>query len=478
MSKENNIQENLKEESQQFFSEKQSEDFSSPPSDFQEIRCPLCPKFAKITINPIKSEIISECPDNHYMKLDYLSFIEKSTDHPINSTKCSICNSIGKTSNYCLECNKYLCTECLEKHNKNDLPFNNGAIHSNILLRNNTLENNTNNDNSTPSGNNQNSSFPNHLSTLNFINTNNSVINTEQHHVININQQDNHCAIHNNEKFVAFCLKCNKSFCQKCLEEFKKGIKNNLNALSCGKFGNISHNIKKMKDIVGEKKLNKIKQCLDKEVEIINYIENQSNIIIEQILEKINNLREIHLLKKQLYNLYLLNQENASLVKTINELGNGFTLHTSQFNTSEKLLNNLEIINIPLPEKKEDIKNEDKKIEDKKIEDKKIEVIDNNNLKEDKKENKAEKKAELKKLKEEKKKQIQKMKEDKKIELKKKKEELKKLKQQKKKEMKEKKNIKTENKEETKGGENEQPPSTENNNNIDNSNLDNGNSNP
>ena len=460
-------QQTEKDESTHLFSEiRNTEDFSSPEgpsSDFPEIRCPLCPKFAKITINHIKNEIISECPDNHYMKLDFLSFIEKSTDHPINSTKCSICNSTGKTNNYCLECNKYFCINCLEKHNKNDLPYNNGGMRSNILLRNNTVENNTDN------GNNSilNTSFPNHLSNLNLINSNNSVINTVQHHVININEQDNYCAIHNNEKFVAYCLKCNKSFCQKCLEEIKKGIKNNLNAISCGKFGILNHNIKKMKDILGEKKLNKIKQSLDKEVEIINYIENQSNIIIEQILEKINNLREIHLLKKQLYNLYLTNQENASLVKTMNELGNGFTMHTSQFNTSEKLLNYFEIINTKLPEKVEDKKNEINNINnnisiniEKNVEDKKEE---NNLTKNDK--------SEIKKLEEEKKKQIQKMREDKKKELKKKKEEMKKLKKQKKKDKKKEKSI-IQNKEETKGGEAEKV------NNNDNKDIKNGNSNP
>ena len=450
-------QQNEREETTQIFSEiKNIEDYSSPDgpsSDFPEIRCPLCPKFAKITINQIKNEIVSECPDNHYMKLDFLSFIEKSTDHPINSTKCSICNSTGKTNNYCLECNKYFCINCLEKHNKNDLTLNNIG-RSIILLKNSTLQTNTDN------GNNNilNTSFPNHLSTLNSMNNNNSVINTVQHHVININQQDNHCPIHNSEKFFAFCLKCNKSFCQKCLEEIKKRIKNNLNVLSCGKFGNMNHNIKKIKDIMGEKRLNKIKQSLDKEVEIINYIENQSNIIIELILEKINNLREIHLLKKQLYNLYLMNQENASLINTMNELGNGFTLKTEEFNTSEKLLNFLDIINTQLPEKNEinNINNN-------------IDII----LEENKKE-------ELKKVLEEKKKQIQKIKEDKKKALKKKKEELKKIKKQKKKEMKEKKKeeSKIENKEETKGGESGQTPSSENNNSKDNKDLNNGNSKP
>ena len=198
-------------------------------------------------------------------------------------------------------------------------------------------------------------------------------------------------------KFNTFCLKCNKSFCQKCLEEIKKGLNSNLNLYSCGKLGNLKHSIKKMKDIVGAEKLKKINQHLEKEEEVINYIENQSNIIIEQILEKINNLKEIHLFKQQLYNLYLANQENASLVKTINELGTSFKLQVGQFNTSEKLLNNFEIIKFP---EKEDIKNTD------------------NLKKEDKKEEaaiiKVDKKNEIKKQREEKKKEIQKIKEEKK----------------------------------------------------------------
>ena len=340
------------------------------------------------------------------MKLDFISFLEKSTDHPIASTRCSICNSTGKTTKYCLECNKYFCNECMEKHNKNDLPFSNGGMHSNILLRNNTLENN----NQTPNGPDSklNTSFPQHLTTLNLANNNNSIINPVEHHVINANEQDKICAIHSGEKFIALCLKCNKSFCQKCLEELKKGLKTNLNLLSCGKLGNVSHSIKKMKDIVGEQKLKKIKQSLDKETEVLNYIENQSNLIIEQILEKINNLREIHLLKEQLYNLYLMNQENTSLVKTMHELGSGFKLHSAQFNTNEKLLHNLEIIKLPDQEKVEINNNNNNsnanKSEKPKEEDKKEEP----NM------SKIDKKNEIKKKKEEKKKEIQKIKEQKK----------------------------------------------------------------
>ena len=448
------IDSNKKEESISEFSDiKKTEDYSSPegPSNLAlEIRCPLCPKFAKITINNIKNEIISECPDNHYMKLDFLSFVERSTDHPIKNTKCSICNSNGKTNNYCLECNKYFCDECLEKHNKNDLPYNNGGIYSNILLKNNSQENNGN----TPE--NLNTSFPNHLSTLNLVNNNSSIQNTVQHHVININEQDNNCAIHKNEKFLAFCTKCNKSFCKNCLEELKKGLKSNLNAISCGKFGNTQHNIKKLKDIVDEKKLKKIKQNLDKEVEIINYIENKSNIIIELILEKINNLREIHLLKEQLYNLYLSNKENSSLVKTVNNLNSGFNLNPTQFNTNEKLLTNLEIINLKLNKinEKEEVKQENlnnKNIDNNNNNDiiNNIEITNNNNKEEDKKVENKPSKSEIKKMKEEKKKQIQKIKEEKKKALKKKKEEMKKLKQQKKNELKEKKeNNKDSNKDE------------------------------
>lgn len=475
MSEEKKIQENQenkKEEAQTEFSEiKNTEDFSSPEgptTDISEIRCPLCPKFAKITINHIKNEIISECPDNHYMKLDFLSFIEKSTDHPIVCTKCSICNSTGKTNSYCLECNKYFCVECMEKHNKNELPFNNGGVFSNILLRNNTLEGN--------GSSNLNTSFPNHLTTLNLVNNNNSIINPVEHHVINVNEQDTQCAIHQKEKFIGFCLKCNKSFCQKCLEEIAKREKTNLNALSCGKFGNIQHSIKKIKDIVGEKKLKKIKQSLDKEVDIINYIENQSNIIIEQLLEKINNLREIHTLKQQLYELYLKNQGNASLVKTIIELEKGFTLHPSQFNTNEKLLKNLEIINVNLPV--------DKKEKQKKIEIKNFPVNENNNEKkeeeeEDKKEEVIISKLERKKLKEENKKKIQKLRAEK-LELRKNKEELRKKKLQKKAEKQKKKENKKEVKDENnnQNGEKEEIPLSQNNIDNNNKDLNNGNSNP
>ena len=480
MSEDKNVQQNKNskiEETQAEFSEiKKTEDFSSPDgpsSDIPEIRCPLCPKFAKISINHIKNEILSECPDKHYMKLDFLSFIERSTDHPLFSTKCSICNSTGKTNNYCLECNKYFCLECTEKHNKNELPNSNGGVYSNLLLRNNRLETNGNS-NATPSDD-VNSSFPNHLTTLNFANNNNSVINnTIQHHVIDINESDNKCAIHQNQKFVSFCVKCNKSFCQKCLDELSKGLKNNLNVISCGKFGNVHHNLKKIKDIIGEKKLNKIKQSLDKEVEVLNYIENQSNIIIDEILEKINNLREIHLLKEQLYNLYLLNQENSSLVKTMDSLANSFTLKSAKFNTNEKLLNNLEIINLKLQNdkidnKKIEIKNIsndiDKKEEESKKIDKKEEDIKEEVKKEEEKTSKIEKKLELKKMKEEKKKQIQEMKEDKKNEIKKTKEELKKIRQQKKKEAKlKKKGEKNKEKGEIKPEDNGEIPDSENNN--------------
>ena len=466
-------QEKIKEEIQTEFSDiKQTQDYSSPEgpsSDFPEIRCPLCPKFAKITINHIKNEIISECPDNHYMKLDFLSFLERSTDHPIVCTKCSICNSTGKTNKYCLECNKYFCDECMEKHNKKDLPYNNGGVYSNILLRNNTLDNNQN---INTSGTNLNTSFPQHLTTLNLANNNSSTINTVQHHVINANEQDNYCAIHSGEKFVAFCLKCNKSFCQKCLGELKKGAGNNINTLSCGKFGNINHTIKKMKDILGDKNLKRIKQNLDKEVEVLNYIENQSNIIIEQILEKINNLREIHSLKQQLYSLYLMNKENASLVKTISDLGNGFNLQKNQYNTSEKLLDNLEIIKLPKEEdKKIEINNSNNNIN--------INIIDSLKEEDKKKEvnmSKIDKKNEIRKAKEEKKKQIQKIRENKKKELRKKKEEIKKLKALKKKEQNDKnnENNKKENVEETKGGEKEEQnsnPIKEQDLNIDNINV-------
>ena len=314
MSEKPSNKENENEEKMELSDIKDGKNYSSPEGptpECSEFRCPICPKFSKITINILKNEIISECPDNHYMKLDLESYLQKSTDHPINATKCSICCSTEKTDNYCLECNKYLCSKCLEKHNTNNLPGSNGGMLSNILSRNNTLENNDNSSLSSESNNTNNKFYPKHLTILNLSN-NNSSINTIQHHVIEIKENDNHCALHNKEKFSSLCLKCNKSFCDKCIDEIKKGISNNLSVISCLKLGNLNHNIKNMKQVLEDDKLKKIKENLDKEMEVISYIENQSNLIIEQLLEKINNLKEMHLLKKELYNLYLKNQENAS----------------------------------------------------------------------------------------------------------------------------------------------------------------------
>ena len=418
-------------------------DFSSPEGptpECSEFRCPICPKFAKITLNILKNEIISECPDNHYMKLDLASYLQKSTDHPLNSTKCSICNSTEKTENYCLECNKYLCLKCLEKHNTNNLPGSNGGMLSNILSRNNTLENKDNSSLSSDSNNTTNNFYPKHLTILNLSN-NSSSINTIQHHVIEIREQDNHCALHNKEKFTSLCLKCNKSFCDKCLDEIKKGTSNNLSVISCLKLGNFNHNIKKMKQILEDDNLTKIKENLDEELEVINYIENQSNLIIEQLLEKINNLKEMHLFKKELYNLYLKNQENASLVNTMKNFESATSkFQKEQFNTLEKLLQNFEIINVKIPsneknkgkkvekskikaekkkedlkekdkkKKKEDVKNEDKEKEKDKIKQKKKkkkakksnEKEDAKNSSSDKEEEKEDKKEEKEDKKEEK----------------------------------------------------------------------------
>ena len=384
-------------------------DFSSPEGptpECSEFRCPICPKFAKITLNILKNEIISECPDNHYMKLDLASYLQKSTDHPLNSTKCSICNSTEKTENYCLECNKYLCLKCLEKHNTNNLPGSNGGMLSNILSRNNTLENKDNSSLSSDSNNTTNNFYPKHLTILNLSN-NSSSINTIQHHVIEIREQDNHCALHNKEKYTSLCLKCNKSFCDKCLDEIKKGTSNNLSVISCLKLGNFNHNIKKMKQILEDDNLTKIKENLDEELEVINYIENQSNLIIEQLLEKINNLKEMHLFKKELYNLYLKNQENASLVNTMKNFESATSkFQKEQFNTLEKLLQNFEIINVKIPsneknkgkkvekskikaeKKKEDLKEKDKK---KKKEDVKNEDKEKDKIKQKKKKKKAKK---------------------------------------------------------------------------------------
>ena len=425
------------EESGKYFSNlelnKDSDTQECPLPNLSEIRCPLCPKFAKITIGHLKNEIISECPDKHLMKLDVLSFKQKSTDHPLSTTKCSICNSFGKTKNYCLECNKYFCNECVNKHNKDYKPFNYEGIYSNFLSQNNPLNNNIINNSKTFLNNNINNTFNHYITPMNLSNNNISSVNKIHHHVINIKDQDNFCAIHCEEKFTSICLKCNKNFCQKCLEEIKNKTINNLNYISCEKIGKFNHNIKNFNELLGEDKKINIKQKLKQEEETYNYIENSTNIIIQQILGKINNLRNIHMLKEKIYNLYLKNKENASLVRTMTDLENDFKLNFDQFDNAEKILNNLQIIN------KEIIPNEQ-------VESQVINILSNSvveiNKLEKKRElalSKLEKKFEIKRLKKEKKKQKKIIKEAKKIEIRMKKEELQKLKEEKKKEEQEKK---------------------------------------
>ena len=310
-----------------------------------EYRCPLCPKFAKITINEVKDEIISECPDNHYMKMDSLSFKLKSNSHPIERTKCTNCKSNKKAEIFCLECNKYFCNECIIIHNQKYLTLSN-EIYSNLQLKHKISNNNNDDNNSINDLNRNNKVFHQNSTQINFPKNDfsNNIIKS-QHHLLNINEQDNFCPIHSGEKFNSLCLKCNKSFCQKCLEEINQKSINNLHLLSCDKIGNLMHNIKKFNDILNKVKLENFEKKLKEEIEITDYIEENSNIIIKQILEKIEILRRKHLFKEQLYNLYLKNQDNSYLAKTIDELDKSFKLDIEQVNDNRKLLQNMEIIN-------------------------------------------------------------------------------------------------------------------------------------
>ena len=348
--------ENKKEEKDNKINEKESnesnlniidEDLSNIKSslkDIKEIRCPLCPKFAKISVNNLKNEVISECPDNHYMKLDLLSFQKKSSDHPIENIKCSRC--IYKQAQiYCLECNKYFCKDCIIIHNGNDLSIGN-EIFSDIQLKKDLPNNYNMNNNSSNDNIELNNLFKKYISQFKSPkNNNNCNIIKSPHHLIQVKDKDNYCPLHIGEKYNSLCLKCNKSFCKKCLEEINLNSSNNEIHLFCDKIGNNNHTIKKYNDIINNEKLKEIEHNLEIEEEINNYIENNSNLVIQQILEKIENLRKLHIFKEQLYNLYLKNQENVYLAMTINQLENSSNLQIEQFNSNEKILKYLEILN-------------------------------------------------------------------------------------------------------------------------------------
>ena len=350
----NKIIENESNESNLNFINNDLTNVKSNLTDIKEIRCPLCPKFAKIEVNNLKNEVISVCPDNHYMKLDILSFQKKSTDHPIEITKCSKCLPYQKAQIYCLECNKYFCKDCIIIHNQNYLCIGNN-LYSNIQLKKDLPNKDNINNNSINENIELNNSCQKNMSLFNKPKNNNSNIIKSPHHIIQIKEKDNYCALHLGEKFNSLCLQCNKSFCEKCLEEIKQNYSNNTILLSCVKIGNFNHAIKKFNDILNNEKINEIGQNLEKEDEINDYIEENSNMVIRQILEKIENLRKLHIFKEQLYNLYLKNQENAYLSMTINQLENSFNLQIEQFNSNLKILKYLGVVNskeIPLYENK------------------------------------------------------------------------------------------------------------------------------
>ena len=130
-------------------------------NNLKEIICPECGEICKIRFDDYKI-ILYECKSNHKVKnIEFENFIE-SQNIGKSKISCNNCDKIKETIKYdefynCLECNKYLCIFCKEKHNK-------------------------------------------------------------EHKIIKYEDKNYICNIHN-KRYISYCNKCNKDICLKCENE-------------------------------------------------------------------------------------------------------------------------------------------------------------------------------------------------------------------------------------------------------------------
>lgn len=97
--------------------------------------CPKCTKNIPTIVSFINNGIASivlECQCGNHQILpieDYLNIVPHKTDH-----QCDFCND-KKSTLYCLMCMKWLCPECITKHNMMDKNKEHTLIKSEVLMR-------------------------------------------------------------------------------------------------------------------------------------------------------------------------------------------------------------------------------------------------------------------------------------------------------------------------------------------------------
>ena len=87
------------------------------------IRCPECILIPSIQMKFESNEIEYECENKHKNTLSYDKFISESKKYSLSNIQCLNCKN-KKTDDikyyYCFQCNNFICSKCLDGHNKNN----------------------------------------------------------------------------------------------------------------------------------------------------------------------------------------------------------------------------------------------------------------------------------------------------------------------------------------------------------------------
>ena len=140
--------------------------------------CPQCSLAPKI-INLYRNKVILDCPTHGCQSVDLDVFMESSSKRVYSNQTCGICNTTKQSSDtnifkYCYDCDKVICYQCINSHQKNF------EKHTNLI----------------PS-----------------------------------DSYITKCHIHKGEDYQDFCYTCNKNICKKCFEEHQSHEKEKLEGL-------------------------------------------------------------------------------------------------------------------------------------------------------------------------------------------------------------------------------------------------------
>ena len=140
--------------------------------------CPQCSLAPKI-INLYRNKVLLECPTHGLQSIDLDVFMESSSKRVYSNQTCGICNTAKQNSDqnifkYCYDCDKVICYQCINTHQKN---------------------------------------FEKHDK------------------LIPADLYTSKCHIHKGEDYQEFCYTCNKNICSKCFEEHQSHEKEKLKDL-------------------------------------------------------------------------------------------------------------------------------------------------------------------------------------------------------------------------------------------------------